>query len=50
MVEDGRAMKEYKDKGVIANSEKKHACWFLENPQNKELVKHITLKLGPECE
>lgn len=50
IVMNGRAMKKYQENGEILNSERKHACWFLENPQNKELVKHITLKLGPECE
>jgi len=50
LVETGKSLKHFKSKGEIVNSEKKHACWFLENPQNKELVKHITLKLGPECE
>ena len=46
----GRMMKKYKSEDVIGNSEKKHKCWYLENPQTKDLVKHITLKLGARCE
>lgn len=32
------------------NSEMKHECWYIENPVSKELVKRITLKLGPKAE
>jgi len=32
------------------NSERTYKCWYLENPQTKDLVKHITLKLGPGCD
>lgn len=34
----------------IVNSETQHGCWFIENPQTKELAKVITLKLGAKCE
>ena len=34
----------------IRNSEQIHDCWFIENPNNKELTKNIKLKLGPNCE
>ena len=37
-------------KRYIPNSEVKHDCWFIENPKTKDLVKNITLKLGPKCE
>lgn len=47
---DGRLMKKYKSDDLIGNSEKKFKCWYLENPQTKDLVKHITLKLGARCE
>lgn len=47
---EGKMMKKYKSEDIIGNSEKKFKCWYLENPQTKDLVKHITLKLGARCE
>ena len=41
---------EYKDGEVITNSEKTFKCWYIENPINKELVKHMTLRFGPKVE
>lgn len=35
---------------LMVNSETQHECWFIENPNSKELTKKITLKLGPSCE
>jgi hypothetical protein len=37
-------------KRFIPNSEIKEDCWFIENPKTKDLIKSITLKLGPKCE
>lgn len=33
----------------IANSERKHEAFYIENPVSKELTKRITLKLGPNA-
>jgi hypothetical protein len=35
-----------KKRRYIDNSENQSQCWFIENPQSKDLVKKITLKLG----
>lgn len=35
-----------KKRRFIDNSENQSQCWFIENPQSKDLVKKITLKLG----
>ena len=45
----GKSMKDFSN-GMVTNSEASYKCWFVENPQTKDLVKHITLKLGPRCE
>lgn len=37
----------YQDGSLIKNSEVEHNCWFIENPQTKELQKTLTVKLGP---
>ncbi len=34
----------------MPNSEKVFKSWFIENPINKELVKHMTLRFGPKVE
>lgn len=36
-----------KKRRFITNTENQSQCWFIENPQSKDLVKNITLKLGP---
>jgi len=41
---------EYKDHHLIDNSEQDFACWFIENPINKELVKHLTLRFAPQTD
>lgn len=41
---------EYEDGEQIGNAEKETKCWFIENPINKDLVKHITLRFGPKAE
>lgn len=41
---------EYKDGSRIVNSEKILKCWFIENPISKELVKTLTLRMGPSSE
>ena len=33
----------------IKNSEYMHECWYIENPNSKELTKKITLKLSPKA-
>ena len=50
LCETGKSMKLYESQSLITNSEMKSKCWFMENPQSKDLVKHITLKLGPGCD
>lgn len=40
----------FKDGEEIDNSEKLLNCWFIENPINKELVKNMTLRFGPNVE
>lgn len=40
----------YSDGATISNSEKIFKSWFIENPINKELVKHMTLRFGPKVE
>ena len=37
---------EYKDGTTVANSEKLMKSWYIENPLNKELVKHLTINMG----
>jgi hypothetical protein len=34
----------------MENAEKDLKCWFIENPINKELVKSMTLRFGPQVE
>lgn len=48
--EDAKAKALEHKKRYIPNSEIKNECWFIENPQTKDLIKKITLKLGPKCE
>jgi len=35
---------------TIANSERAHACWSIENPNSKQLHKSLTLKMGPNSQ
>lgn len=37
----------YEDGSSIKNSENEFNCWFIENPQSKELQKKISIKIGP---
>ena len=37
-------------KEFVPNSEKQYGCWYIENPMTKDLTKHITLRLGANCE
>lgn len=41
---------QFDDGETIPNSEKELKCWYIENPINKELVKHMTLRFGPKVE
>ena len=40
----------YQDGTSIKNAEKDLKCWYIENPINKELVKQMTLRFGPQVE
>lgn len=40
----------YESGSIMKNSEKLFNCWYIENPINKDLVKSMTLRFGPNVE
>jgi hypothetical protein len=41
---------EYEDGKMIPNSELTLKCWYIENPDTKDLVKSLSYKLAPTSE
>jgi hypothetical protein len=38
---------DYQSGSSIVNSEQQLDCWFIEKPENRELVKSVTVRLAP---
>jgi hypothetical protein len=39
----------FEGKQKVLNSEIKHQCWYIDNPKQREFLKVVTMKMGPNA-